>query len=205
MISREEINNIAEAVAERVIAETVAERVISKAKPCRCGVAMWGSRIDAESLETIIRCEKAEWLGDMPPLILHTLTGVEEKCSVDLSEAKHSLKGVETAIKREDWTGAKAELDSFKSAVLAPVQKCAMESGSPSNPGYEQPPITPMPKEIRANLRQIPTWRLKEAYDKLQTGEATSIEVVEQDRALAQAAIREILWERGELPSVLRR
>jgi len=52
---------------------------------------------------------------------------------------------------------------------------------------------------VRRELRKIPTWKLKEAYEKLKAGEVTGIELVEQNRAYAISAIEEILWERGKL------
>jgi len=52
---------------------------------------------------------------------------------------------------------------------------------------------------VRRELRKLPTWKLKEAYDKLKAGEVTGIELVEQNRAYAISAIGEILWERGAL------
>lgn len=64
-------------------------------------------------------------------------------------------------------------------------------------PGMTVP--EPYSYRVRAELRKIPTWRLKEAYDALGAGQATGIEVVEANRAYALSAIREILWERGAL------
>lgn len=58
----------------------------------------------------------------------------------------------------------------------------------------------PYQREVRRKLRQIPTWRLQEAYRDLRGGQATGIELVEQNRAYAISAIEEILWERGKLP-----
>ena len=57
----------------------------------------------------------------------------------------------------------------------------------------------PYAYRVRAELRKIPTWKLKEAYQALGAGRATGVEVVEANRAHALSAIREILWERGAL------
>lgn len=51
----------------------------------------------------------------------------------------------------------------------------------------------------RRELRKIPTWKLKEAYEALGGGKATGIEVVEANRAYALSAITELLYERGAL------
>jgi len=61
--------------------------------------------------------------------------------------------------------------------------------------------ILPEPYQtlVRRELRKLPTWKLKEAYDKLKAGEVTGIELVEENRAYAISAIEEILWERGAL------
>ena len=59
----------------------------------------------------------------------------------------------------------------------------------------------PYQREIRERLRKIPTWELQKAYGKLKAGEATGIELVEQNRAYAISAIEEALWERGKLPT----
>ena len=62
-------------------------------------------------------------------------------------------------------------------------------------------PITTVPEpfsyRVRAELRRIPTWKLKKAYQALGAGQAIGIEVVEAPRAYALSSIREILWERG--------
>ena len=59
----------------------------------------------------------------------------------------------------------------------------------------------PLQKQVRAALRQLPTWKLKEAYEALQAGQATGIDVVEQNRSYAINAIADVLWERGKLPA----
>lgn len=53
---------------------------------------------------------------------------------------------------------------------------------------------------IRRELRNIPTWKLREAYGRAKTGEPTGIELVERNRAHAISAIEDVLWERGKLP-----
>jgi len=58
----------------------------------------------------------------------------------------------------------------------------------------------PYARRVRADLRKIPTWRLQEAYAALEVNQATGIEVVEENRAHALSAIREVLWERGSDP-----
>ena len=52
---------------------------------------------------------------------------------------------------------------------------------------------------VRKELRKMPTWELREAYEKLKGGEPTGIELVEKNRAYATSAIGEVLWERGKL------
>jgi len=53
----------------------------------------------------------------------------------------------------------------------------------------------PFAYRVRAGLRRIPTWKLKEAYQALGAGQV--IGLVEANRAYALSSIREILWERG--------
>lgn len=72
-------------------------------------------------------------------------------------------------------------------------------------PPWEGPPwprsLIPEPyqRKIRRELRKVPTWKLKQAYDLLQAEKSTGIEIIEQDRAYALSAIREILYERGKV------
>lgn len=63
--------------------------------------------------------------------------------------------------------------------------------------------ILPEPYQtaVRRELREIPTWKLREAYGKLTAGVPTGIELVERNRAYALSAIEEVLWERGKLPT----
>jgi len=58
----------------------------------------------------------------------------------------------------------------------------------------------PYPRAVRAELRKIPTWKLLGAYESLTSGMDTGIAIVEQNRAHATSAIREILFERGKAP-----
>jgi len=78
----------------------------------------------------------------------------------------------------------------------------AISGGSSSNPDTYPRSAIPEPyaREVRRELRKIPTWRLQEAYAKLKAGEPTGVELVEQNRAYAIGAIEEVLWERGKLP-----
>jgi len=61
----------------------------------------------------------------------------------------------------------------------------------------------PYQRMVRRELRKMPTWKLREAYEKLEGGEPTGIELVERNRAYAISAIEEVLWERGKLPEKL--
>ena len=64
-------------------------------------------------------------------------------------------------------------------------------------PGMTVP--EPSAFKVRAELRRQPTEKLQEAYKALERGDTTSLEIVEQDRGHAISAIKEILWERGEM------
>jgi len=52
---------------------------------------------------------------------------------------------------------------------------------------------------VRRELRKMPAWKLREAYEKLKGGEPTGIELMEKNRASAVSAVEEVLWERGKL------
>jgi len=52
---------------------------------------------------------------------------------------------------------------------------------------------------VRKELRKMPAWKLREAYEKLKGGEPTGIELMEKNRAYAVSAVEEVLWERGKL------
>lgn len=53
--------------------------------------------------------------------------------------------------------------------------------------------------EIRAFLRKRPTWELRTIYSNLQSGVSTGQEILDRNRAMSISALREALWERGEL------
>ena len=63
------------------------------------------------------------------------------------------------------------------------------------NPKRSIPPET----MVRRELRKMPAWKLREAYEKLKGGEPTGIELMEKNRAYAVSAVEEVLWERGKL------
>ncbi len=77
------------------------------------------------------------------------------------------------------------------------VEKWSRQEHSPKISILPEPYQT----EVRKELRKMPTWELREAYGKLKGGEPTGIELVEQNRAYAVSAVREVLWERGKLPA----
>ncbi|MBA7525670.1 hypothetical protein ES705_17823 [subsurface metagenome] len=73
------------------------------------------------------------------------------------------------------------------------VEKWSQQEHSPS--------ALPEPYQtmVRRELRKMPTWKLREAHEKLKGEEPTDIELLEQDRAYAISAVEEVLWERGKL------
>ena len=75
------------------------------------------------------------------------------------------------------------------------VEKWMQQSHSPERSILPEPHQT----MVRRELRKMPTWKLREAYEKLKGGEPTDIEIVEKNRAHAISAIEEVLWERGKL------
>jgi len=91
-------------------------------------------------------------------------------------------------------------VDSLKLASTNPGEVRKMDETLAEERTYPRSAIPePYQTIARAELRKIPTWKLQEAYDKLGAGESTGIEIVEENRAYAISAIREILWERGKL------
>ncbi|MBA7599317.1 hypothetical protein ES703_06349 [subsurface metagenome] len=120
-ISREEIEEIAKAVAETVL---------DRAKACRCGVEMWALRTNINSLGAVIEQEREEWLGPIPKLIDSRLKEIEGTCGVDLPKSKEILKEVESAITKGDWREARLRMAFLEGSVLGPVVGCAMREES---------------------------------------------------------------------------
>lgn len=117
-ISREEIEEIAQAVARRVA---------DSARACRCGMAMWESRAHTQSLDATVAFQNPAWLQPLPGLLEHSLGNVEQACGVDMLKPKELTKRLQADIESEDWREARANLALLKGAILGPVEKCAIE------------------------------------------------------------------------------
>ena len=117
-ISREEIEQIAQAVARKVA---------DSARACRCGMAMWETRVHTESLDATVAFQNPAWLQPLPSLMEHSLSNVQQACGVDMSKPQELTKRLQADVERGDWREAKANLALLKGAILGPVERCVVE------------------------------------------------------------------------------
>ena len=89
-------------------------------------------------------------------------------------------------------------LTSEESQELASLVEKWMQQQESHSPERSILP-EPYQRMVRKGLREMPTWKLREVYEKLKGGEPTGIELVEKNRAYAISAVGEVLWERGKL------
>jgi len=207
MLSDEEVNRIAEAVVEKA-AEDVGIRDIM------IGCAMGKGAIPLYGRETRkepCSCCLIELAGPNTPDnrmcttkgAIGTLSDREERdwCSEINIVADGRCERARSI--REAARVCKEKYPDDTEAFFRCYIPAFSQATKESNPGNPYPRMNipePYARRVRAELRKIPTLRLKQAYEALGAGKATSIEVVEADRPYAISAIREILWERGQLP-----
>ena len=115
-LSREEIDQIA---------KDVAERVVPKAKICRCGVAMWGARSVYSALNHYINFQMPKQLEEGKDSYTTTLNYVAEDCQVNMAEAKKHLNDIIRLSKEEKWSDAFTKQYELRSAIIDPVHKCS--------------------------------------------------------------------------------
>ncbi len=117
-LSRETIEEIAQAVARKVA---------DSARACRCGMAMWETRVHTESLDATVAFRNSAWLQPVPSLMENSLSNVQQACGVDMSKPKELTNRLQADVEREDWREATANLALLKGAILGPVEKCVVE------------------------------------------------------------------------------
>jgi len=117
-ISREDIDNIAHAVAELVT---------GKAQRCRCGVAAWETNGRLADLFDVINDQNPNLLDPLPKLIDNSIADIEVDCGVDMSKAKELNRRVENTIQREDWKEAKVEHALLLGSIAGPLYEGSIE------------------------------------------------------------------------------
>ena len=117
-ISREEIEQIAQAVAKKISV---------KAQACRCGMALWEARSNSESFDAVVQNEQPGWLGRLPELTRHSLTTVEEICGVDMSKPKELAQRLASEIQEEDWQKARTNVPLLRVSIISPVIECSLK------------------------------------------------------------------------------
>jgi len=213
MLSDEEVDRIASAVVEKasqdvgirdvIIGSAVGEGAIPlygrelRKEPCSCcliepeGPNAPENRMctTSEAIGTLKDSEEREWCSEINIV-------ADGRC-----ERARSIREAARVCK-EKYPDDTAKFFECYAPAFSKITKG-------SNPGMYPRSAIPEPyqKAVRRELRKIPTWKLQEAYSKLKVGEATGIELVEQDRAYATSAIKEVIFERGKLggkPSYLK-
>jgi len=112
-LSREEVEEIARAVARRVVPGF---------KPCRCGLAMWKAHGHSDS-------EAKRFDGILSPLrsMEAELTAIDEACSVNTARAKARLNDLKEAVQRSDWESAHRYLIELRVLTREPLEVATAE------------------------------------------------------------------------------
>lgn len=120
-ISREDIERIAKAIAERVT---------SKAQICECGLSMWYAHSALGILSRYINIQQSEPIEEEKATYTSTLNHVAEDCRVDMSEAKRHLGDIIQLSKEDRWSDAFAKQFNLRSAIIDPVHRGSKEEVS---------------------------------------------------------------------------
>lgn len=125
-ISREEIEQIA---------REVADKVVSTAKGCRCGVATWDAQTSIHSIEAGITHQQPTWVLPDIELLGRVLKVVEEDCGTNLTEAREIAERIKVSVEKKDWQEARRNTGLLKSSISVSLIECA-EEGSEQHSGY---------------------------------------------------------------------
>ena len=115
-ISREEIE---------AIADKVAERVVSKRSICDCGFFAWHRKTDFDILEQATNTQNAEWVKLTVPHVKDALGDLEQACRIDLAEAKVNLDSYGDFVKSASWDKARAAALAIKGKVSNQLYLCS--------------------------------------------------------------------------------
>lgn len=143
-ISREEIDEIA---------KVVAERVVSIAHPCYCGWAVWEVGDTLGQLSENLRYKKGESLEANKPHIIAVLERIENTCVVDMTEPKSHLKDIYERVQRRDWDYASGALHELDESI---GNKLRSQITKGSNPGPK--------RTLREIITEYKGYRIKEYH-----------------------------------------
>lgn len=124
-ISREEIDEIA---------KVVAERVVSIAHPCYCGWAVWEVGDTLDQLSENLQYKKGEALEANKPHIIAILERIENTCVVDMTEPKSHLKDIYERVQSREWDYAYGALHELDESIGNKLRSQITKGSNPSNP-----------------------------------------------------------------------
>ena len=113
-LSREEIEDIARAVARRVVPAF---------KPCRCGLAMWKAHGHTDSLEEAIGARNYRQLHTASMDMDTELDAIDEACSVNTARAKGRLNDLREAGDRGNWDQASRNFVELRVLTREPLEE----------------------------------------------------------------------------------
>jgi len=120
-ITREEIDEVAKAVAERVV---------SIAHPCYCGWAIWEVGDTLGQLAKNLQYKERKALEANKPHNIAVLERIENNCVVDMTEPKSHLKDIYERVQRGEWDYALGALHKFNESIGNELSSCAKEEVS---------------------------------------------------------------------------
>ncbi len=117
-LSREQIEELARAVARRVVPAF---------KPCRCGLAMWEAHGHTDSLEEVVGAKNLQGLRGSSREMDAALTGIDEAGSVNMTRAQARLSDLTEASTRGDWDVASRQLIELRVLIREPLAEYATQ------------------------------------------------------------------------------
>ncbi|MBA7704805.1 hypothetical protein ES703_113624 [subsurface metagenome] len=117
-LSREEIEEIARAVARRVVPAF---------KPCLCGLAMWKAHGHTDYLEEAISARNHDQLRAASRDMDKELDAIDEACSVNTTRAKGRLNDLVEVGQRGDWDQASRNFVELRVLTREPLEEAVAE------------------------------------------------------------------------------
>ena len=109
------------------IANKVAERVVSKHSICDCGFFAWHRKTDFDILEQATNTQNAEWAKLTVPHVKDAIGDLEQACRIDLAKAKLKLESYDDFVKSASWDKARDVTLAIKGEVSNHLYLCSKE------------------------------------------------------------------------------
>ena len=123
------------------IANKVAERVVSKHSICDCGCAAWQANTATRLIEDDVYHRRAKSIEASRPLNAQVLDTLEEGCRIDTSKVRSQLENLYDQAQSDKWEQARDTATALRESVENELYSCAREESNPGRVRFDRASI----------------------------------------------------------------